>query len=82
MHSTTNNTDANFDDLMASLFILVTHHSLAQCNATLPVIVERLNQLSHHPEIEFFPNQQKVIAKMQQLWRARLFQEQTRNQIH
>jgi len=77
-----NSTEANFDDLMASLFLLVTHHSIDKCSSTLPIIVERLHQLSHHPEIEFFPNQQKVIAKMQQLWRAQLFKQQVQERIH
>jgi len=51
--------DGSFDDLMASLFVLVTHHSLTQCEASLKPIVERLNKLCQHSEIEHYPNQMK-----------------------
>lgn len=68
----------SFDDLMASLFILITHHSLNQCQASLNPIVERLNKLCRHSEIEHYPEQLKVLGKMRQLWRTRLFDvEQT-----
>jgi len=68
--------DGSFDDLMASLFVLVTHHSLTQCEASLKPIVERLNKLCQHSEIEHYPNQMKVLSKMRQLWRTRLFDAQ------
>jgi len=68
--------DGSFDDLMASLFVLVTHHSLTQCEASLKPIVERLNKLCQHSEIEHYPNQMKVLSKMRQLWRTRLFDTQ------
>ncbi|MBL4671193.1 MAG: hypothetical protein JKX81_02945 [Arenicella sp.] len=69
----TQESEASFDDLMASLFVLVTHHSLTQCEASLDPIVERLNILCQHSEIEHYPNQLKVLAKMRQLWRTKLF---------
>jgi hypothetical protein len=65
--------EGSFDDLMASLFVLVTHHSLTQCKASLSPIVERLNLLCQHSEIEHYPEQWKVLAKMRQLWRTKLF---------
>jgi hypothetical protein len=65
--------EGSFDDLMASLFVLVTHHSLTQCQASLSPIVERLNLLCQHSEIEHYPEQLRVLAKMRQLWRTRLF---------
>ncbi len=65
--------EGSFDDLMASLFVLVTHHSLTQCDASISPIVERLNLLCQHSEIEHYPNQMKVLAKMRQLWRTKLF---------
>jgi len=68
--------DGSFDDLMASLFVLVTHHSLTQCEASLKPIVERLNKLCQHSEIEHYPNQMKVLSKLRQLWRTRLFDAQ------
>lgn len=67
-------TEDSFDDLMASLFVLVTHHSLSQCQASLSPIVERLNKLCRHSEIEHYPEQLKVLGKMRQLWRTRLFE--------
>ncbi|MFT5135069.1 MAG: hypothetical protein ACI9XU_000938 [Arenicella sp.] len=69
----TENNEASFDDLMASLFILVTHHSLTQCRESLSPIVERLNLLCRHSEIEYYPNQLKVLVKMRELWRTKLF---------
>lgn len=67
-----------FDDLMASLLVLVTHHSLSQCSASLSPIVERLNKLCCHSEVEHYPEQLRVLGKMRQLWRTRLFEiEQT-----
>ena len=71
----TENQEVSFDDLMASLFVLVTHHSLTQCQASLEPIVERLNKLCHHSEVEHYPNQLKVLAKMRQLWLTKLFDE-------
>ena len=65
--------EGSFDDLMASLFVLVTHHSLTQCKGALSPIVERLNMLCRHSEIEHYPEQLKVLAKMRQLWRTKLF---------
>jgi hypothetical protein len=64
--------ETSFDDLMANLFVLVTHHSLTQCQASLRPIVERLNLLCQHSEIEYYPNQLRVLDKMRQLWRTRL----------
>ena len=69
----TSENEGSFDDLMASLFVLVTHHSLTQCNASLSPIVERLNCLCRHSEIEHYPKQLKVLAKMRELWRTKLF---------
>lgn len=65
--------ESSFDDLMASLFVLVTHHSLTQCEASLTPIVDRLNTLCQHSEIEHYPNQLRVLAKMRQLWSTKLF---------
>jgi len=65
--------EGSLDDLMASLFVLLTHHSLTRCDAALTPIVERLNLLCQHSEIEHYPNQMKVLAKMRQLWRTKLF---------
>ncbi len=76
------NHEVDYDDLMASLFVLVTHHSLTQCELTLPKIITRLHQLSHHPEIEFYPNQQKVISKMHHLWKTRLFNIESKSIKH
>ncbi|MFT4635728.1 MAG: hypothetical protein ACI854_000243 [Arenicella sp.] len=69
----TENNEASFDVLMASLFVLVTHHSLTQCQNSLRPIVEQLNSLCQHSEIEYYPNQLKVLAKMRQLWQTKLF---------
>lgn len=74
--------EPRFDDLMAGLFVLVTHHSLTQCEAALPEIVNKLHQLCHHSEIELYPNQMKVLVKMQQLWRTRLFKSQNQTMRH
>jgi len=65
--------EGSFDGLMASMFVLVTHHSLTQCDASLSPIVERLNELCQHSEIEHYPNQMKVLVKMRQLWQTKLF---------
>lgn len=72
----------SFDDLMASLFVLVTHHSLTQCEASLSPIVERLNKLCQHSEIEHYPNQLKVLGRMRQLWRTKLFDTEYSNVTH
>ncbi len=65
--------ESSFDDLMASLFVLVTHHSLTQCEASLSPIVERLTILCQHSEIEHYPHQLRVLGKMRQLWCTKLF---------
>lgn len=73
------------DELMASLLTLVTHHSLNQCQSCAVNIVERLNKVCGHSEIEHFPEQMRVMAKMRQLWRTRLFeleQNKIQTKIH
>jgi len=61
--------EPRFDDLMAGLFVLVTHHSLTQCEAALPEIVNKLHQLCHHSEIELYPNQMKLFKSQNQTMR-------------
>lgn len=68
--------DESFDDLMADLFVLVTHHSLTQCDSALPKIIKRIRQLTHHLDIECYPRQFKVLLKMESLWRTRLFRSE------
>ena len=77
----TNADEHSFDDLMASYFVLVTHHSLTQSDSSLPLIVERLQELFGHSELEFYPEQKRVIAKMKHLWSTRLFNIQLTNGI-
>jgi hypothetical protein len=74
--------DRDFDDLMASLFVLVTHHSLTNCGCTLSTIVDRLDELCRHPDIELYPQQLKVLLKMRQLWLTHLFQQATTSYQH
>ncbi len=68
-----NQTEDSFDDLMASLLVLVTHQTLTHCRGTLPPIVERLNKLCSHSELEYYPEQMRVLAKMRHLWETKLF---------
>lgn len=81
-HTLATPTERDFDELMASLFVLVTHHSLTQCNASLSPIVERLNELCHHSEIELYPNQLEILTKMRQLWRTYLFKHEQETYQH
>lgn len=74
--------EVTFDDLMASLFVLVTHYSLNQEARTLSVIVDRLDMLCKHSEIELYPNQLIVLTKMRQLWRTKLFSIQISDVHH
>lgn len=70
-----------YDDLIASLFLLVTHYSLNQCDSSLSTIVDRLEMLCKHSEIELYPNQLIVLSKMRQLWRTKLFNMQI-SEVH
>lgn len=63
----------SFDDLMASLLVLITHQNLTQCEASLDPIIERLNSLCCHSEIEHYPNQRVVLYKMRHLWQTKHF---------
>ena len=81
-HLEIDDTEGSFDDLMASLFVLITHHSLTQCQGSLNPIVERLNKLCSHSEIEHYPHQMEVLAKMRQLWSTKLFDAQHSGFIH
>jgi len=74
--------EESLDESMAALFVLITHHSLTQCEAALMNIVDRLHQLCHHSEIEHYPNQMKVLIKMRQLWRTQLFHAQLDKYLH
>ena len=69
-------TEESFDELMASLFVLITHHSMNQCEASVVSIVDSLNKLCEHSEIEYYPEQFKVFSKMKQLWNIKLFETQ------
>ena len=66
-------TDDSFDRLMANLLVLTTHHSLTQCNQSLPSLVDTLKTLCAHSDLEHYPEQRQVLAKMRQLWETRLF---------
>jgi len=81
-NSRTKKLDDSYDDLIASLFVLVTHHSLTQCEASIEPIVTRLNLLCEHGDIEHYPNQRQVLLKMRQLWRTKLFKSQLSSTIH
>lgn len=72
-HLNHDNDQNSFDGLMANLFVLITHHSLTQCESSLAPIIERLNTLCHHSEIEHYPNQRVVLAKMRRLWQTQHF---------
>lgn len=74
--------EPTFDDLMANLCVLITHHSLTQCNNALPRIVEQIHLLTHHADMECYPNQLKVLLKMQTLWRTKLFRNQVSQLKH
>lgn len=74
--------EADFDDMMANLFVLVTHHSLTQCDSALPKIVEHIHYLVQHADIECYPQQLKVLLKMQNLWRTKLFRIETAQVRH
>ena len=74
--------EQSFDDLMANLFVLVTHHSLTQCEAALPQIVDRIHNLTQHADIECYPHQLKVLLKMQTLWRTKLFRSEMTHVKH
>lgn len=81
-HSQIDTNDSDFDDLVASLFVLVTHHSLTQCESVLPQILDRIHGLTHHADIECYPNQLKVLLKMQTLWRTKLFRSELAKTKH
>ena len=74
--------EATFDDLMSSLFILVTHYGINQSEAMLEVIVNRLDTLCHHSESELYPNQLIVFTKMRRLWQTKLFQTEVSDAVH
>ena len=69
-------TEESFDELMASLFVLLTHHSLDKYEVSINVIVDQLEKLCQHSEIEYYPEQLKVFGKMKQLWNIKLFETQ------
>ena len=81
-YSTSIEPERNLDELMSSLFVQLTHHSITNCPASAPTIVKLLELLSSHSELEFFPQQQKVIIKMQHLWKTRMFLQKVNKQLH
>lgn len=78
----TNKPEASYDELMANLFALITHHSLTQCQSALQPIVDCLNALIDQPETEYYPSQRAVFCKMRTLWSTRLFKVQQKNYRH
>ncbi len=79
---TLNSDDKTFDELMADLCVLITHHSLTHCDNALPNIIDRIHSLTHHSDIECYPHQLKVLLKMQTLWRTRLFKAEVMQLRH
>ena len=74
--------EASFDDLMANLFVLITHHSLTQSVEALTLIIDKIDLLCEHSEIEHYPLQLKVLSKMRELWRTKLFDAEQTKVIH
>lgn len=72
----------SLDELMARLFTLITHHSCLASNEVVIDIVSHIQQLAHHPELEFLPYHRTVIAKMHQHWCAKLAQTDVRTLLH
>lgn len=68
-----------FDAMMAKLLVLVTHHSLTGCRASITPIMHYLNALTSHADLEHFPEQRVVLAKMRQLWMTEQFRTELRH---
>ena len=81
-HQQDPNSEAPFDDLMAELFTLITHHSLTQCENTLPKIIDRIHELTQHDDIEYYPRQLNVLLKMKTLWHTHLFRSEVAQLKH
>lgn len=72
----------SLDELMARLFTLITHHSCLASDDVVIDIVSHIQQLAHHPELEFFPYQRTVIAKMHKHWCVKLAQADLTKILH
>jgi len=79
---TNNYNESSFDDLMANLFVLITHHSLTQSVEAITPIVNKIDLLCEHSEIEHYPLQFKVLSKMRHLWRTKLFDIEQSKVLH
>ncbi len=65
-----------FDRPMSDLLVLITHHSLTCCENALPNIIDRIDCLTQHIDIECYPEQLSVLLKMQRLWQTKLFRNE------
>lgn len=60
----------SLDTLQAALFYLTTQYSFHPCPIVAAAIVEHLTLLCNHPHIELIPAQNRVFAKLLNIWRA------------
>ncbi|MEM7360165.1 MAG: hypothetical protein AAF431_13775 [Pseudomonadota bacterium] len=72
----------SYDQLIASLFVLLTHHSLTHSDDSADAIVSKLNILCEHSDIEYYPDQHRVFLKMRKLWRIKQFKAGLSEMLH
>lgn len=71
-HQQKNQSDQpSLDSLQAGLFFLINQYTFRQCPKIAEKIVEHLDMLCRHSQIELLPAQNHLYSKMINLWRAR-----------
>lgn len=74
--------ESGFDQTLAELLLLITHHGISENQAVLESIIDRLDALCKQSELEFFPQQQLVIHKIRKLWQLKLLHSAADNIRH
>lgn len=61
----------SIDSLQACLFHFMTQYTHSNCPYIAKKVVETLNQLCKHPNIDLLPEQKEIYSKMLNFWRIR-----------
>jgi len=71
------NSSSSLDNLIAQLNIMTTDFIFSRhpCRHRAIAIAHKLQQICHHMELSFFPEQQQVYCKMLKVWKALAYDE-------
>jgi len=79
-----NQLNTSLDHLTAQLNVMTTDVIFSQhhCVHKAIAIAQQLKKICSHPELGFFPEQQKIYFKMLKVWKTLAYDESSANHEH